>query len=224
MKKASFAEMKRSGYLINLSEGNRKLKPNKKVKFLIFNLPSIKTCPFATDNCKSLCYARKAEKAYPNCIKARERNFEATKKDDFVDRMIFTILAYLGKPSYQKSETVVVRIHESGDFYNKEYTNKWVQIAEFFADYPKVIFMAYTKSIRFFDGVTIPNNMVVRFSLWDDTKEEEKALAEKMGLPIYSAVDRFANESNRNRCFCLDCGTCGKCWQKSIDLLLCEIH
>jgi hypothetical protein len=38
-----------------------------------------------------------------------------------------------------------VRIHESGDFYNQKYLDKWVEIAKRF---PDIIFTAYTKSLH----------------------------------------------------------------------------
>lgn len=45
----------------------------------------------------------------------------------------------------------------------------------------------------------------------------------KMGLPIYTAVESFTNEPKKERCECVDCGHCRKCWS-AIEMLKCEIH
>lgn len=230
MKKPTFKSLSEDSRFIRLSEGNKKLVPNERTKFLIFNLPSVSTCPFANE-CKIWCYAKKAERAYPNCLKARERNFAISKEPDFVERMIFTIEAYLSKPSYQNAKKVVVRIHESGDFYDQMYANKWLQIAEHFKKNKKVVFMAYTKSLVFFcnsiyseEPKPIPCNMTIRFSLANDTEYHYKRLADCWGFPTYSAVENFTNEPKHEQCRCSDCATCGKCWNKKVKSIVCEIH
>lgn len=168
----TFKSRSQNPLFIQLSEGNKKLKPTADTKFLIFNLPSIITCPFATDMCKHFCYAKKAEAAYPACKPSRLKHLEESKRADFVIRMVYTIESYLLKPSYQKAKKIVVRIHESGDFYNQRYADKWVRIAEHFKHDKRVVFMAYTKSLIYFGNrEQIPNNMVVRFSIWDDTPQ-----------------------------------------------------
>ena len=220
----TFKAKSESPYFITLSEGNKKLVPNKDVRFLIWSIPPIFTCPFATELCKKFCYAMKAYRAYPNARKAWNEHYRLSRKGDFIVRMVYTILAYASKPSYKSAKQIVFRIHESGDFYNKEYAMAWVTIAEIISELePKVHFMAYTKSIEYFKGVDIPSNMTVRFSLWSDTEPSQKALAEEMGLPVYTAVESFTNEPKKERCECVDCGHCRKCWS-AIEMLKCEIH
>ena len=209
-----------------LSDGNEKLKPNEKVKFLIWNLPAIKTCPFRTALCEKFCYARKAEMQYKNvCPQRRHMNLNASLYDDFVANMVRIISYHItNRPTFRKAKKVVVRIHESGDFYSREYAKKWLAIAKHFQDNDKIVFMAYTKSVEFFKGEDIPKNMVVRFSLWDDTDMKQAMISAMMGLPIYTAVEKFTDEPKIERCSCVDCGTCGKCWNKNIKTLKCEIH
>jgi hypothetical protein len=60
-----------------------------------------------------------------------------------------------------KKKADAVRIHDSGDFYNNEYIEKWVNIAML---NPNVNFYAYTKSIPLFKGRNLPKNMDVIFS------------------------------------------------------------
>lgn len=213
---------------ILLSESNKKLIPNKDTRFLIWNLPSKITCPFATEHCKQFCYAVKSETAYPSVLPSRHKHLEISKGPDFTERMIYTIESYLMKPSYKQAKKIVVRIHESGDFYSPKYMWAWFKVAEHFKSDKRLVFMAYTKSVAHLDalhnnGIYKPSNMVIRFSVWDDSLSWFIALAKKHNLPIYTAVDKFTNEPPQNRCLCKDCAKCGKCWTKTKSIV-CEIH
>ena len=149
---ATFKAMKADPRYITVSEGNMKLKPDANTKYLIWSIPAIITCPFATEHCKKACYAIKAERCYPSAKASRAEHLEISKADDFVGRMIFTIEANLSRPGYKAAKRVVVRIHESGDFYSAEYAEKWLEIADHFKADKRVVFMAYTKSVDFFAG------------------------------------------------------------------------
>ena len=92
-----------------------------------------------------------------------------TQKADFVARMIYTIL-YIA--AHTNKEKIIVRIHESGDFYNKAYVNKWLEIMDFCMIDKRIKFIAYTKSFPYFDGLELPGNFAFRASIWDDTKPE----------------------------------------------------
>ena len=227
----TFKSRSQNPLFIKLSESNKKLKPNKETRFLIFNLPSKITCPFATEHCKKFCYAVKAETAYPTCLPSRLKHLEESRADIFTKRMIYTIESYLIKSSYQNAKKIIVRIHESGDFYNQTYANKWLEIAEHFKTDKRIVFMAYTKSLTFFcnsiyseEKKYIPKNMVIRFSVWDDTHFGYIALNNYWGFPTYSAVDKFTKKiKSQNRCLCRDCAKCGKCWSKT-QSIVCEIH
>lgn len=212
-----------NGAVYRISEGNRKLKPNSKTAFLVWNLPAVKTCPYRTAMCEKACYAKKAERAYPQVLPAREANLEATKSATFVDDMTDIIIAYARK---SKKEQIVQRIHESGDFYCKAYAMDWLEIARRVHADPagkRVVFMAYTKSVRFFDGVEIPEYFSLRASLWADTKPEEIEIILRNGFPIYTAVESFTEADTFHQCRCSDCATCGKCWSGEPDIR-CEIH
>lgn len=205
---------------LNMSNGNKKLVETEKTMFLVWNLPAVRTCPNATEHCKGLCYALKAEKAYPNCFPARKRNLLESMRSDFVKRAIFTILKRLANNKNHKK--LVVRIHESGDFYSFAYANAWLQIADYFKG-ENIVFIAYTKSFKFFDGVKLPQNFKLRASIWDDTKPEDLETIKRNGWNTYSAVDSFEKGDTFTRCRCSDCATCGKCWKNYKDIR-CEIH
>ena len=205
----------------HISDRNKKLVPSRLVNFLIWNLPAVKTCPFRTRLCEKFCYAKKAEWFYKNALPARLDNLAASKSADFVEFMTAFIL---GKARRQRKPRLIVRIHESGDFYNREYAEKWLQIARNCQDCEKVLFIAYTKSFVYFDGVDLPSNFSLRASIWADTDPEQVKIILRNGWPIYTAVDAFTPEDAFHQCRCEDCATCGACWDKTIPDIRCEIH
>lgn len=215
---------------LRLSTGNRKLKSSKQTRFLVWNLPARKTCPYRTMHCSENCYACKAEKAYHGCLPAREDNLAQTFKIDFVYRMVNTIEEFCEAPGYRKADRVVIRIHESGDFYSEKYADNWLEIArKVSADgFDNVIFMAYTKSLVFFENKEIPANFKIRASIWDDTSAEMVAMSQKYN--IYTAYDREtidrmkADGVDFHECRCDDCGSCNECWSDTHKLIVCEIH
>lgn len=213
--------------------GNNKLKNNENTRFMIWNLPAQKTCPFATEMCKKACYAKKAERVYPQVLPSRERNHTESLTADFVENMIFTIETLLNSKAF-KNKKAVFRIHESGDFYNYEYTKKWCDIVKHFENDSRIVFLAYTKSIPFFvryvlEVGNVPENLVVRASIWKDTAPELDFYS-RVHYPIYTALTRAEMEAETAKgntfteCRCSDCATCGKCWNKDEKNIICEIH
>ncbi len=217
------------------TNGNKKLQNTDKIRYIIWNLPAEKTCPFATEHCKKSCYAKKAERIYPQTLPAREKNLEESKSADFVNNMIYTIESLLNSKAYA-GKKAIFRIHESGDFYNMEYAAKWCTIAKHFENDARIKFLAYTKSIVYFGipsyGTVIPSNMVVRFSVWDDTNPDALAVNRlpSVNLPIYTALTLEDMEKERKTgrafsvCECKNCSTCGKCWNAKYKDIIVKIH
>ena len=209
---------------ITLSTGNKKLAANENVKFLIWNIPAQITCPFATEHCKAKCYAKKAERIYPQVLPCRMANLESSKSAEFVDNMKNEIAHYISKRTW-KDKTVYFRIHESGDFYSQAYYDKWVDIATAF---PGVLFLAYTKSLKFVlnSKKTRPANLIIRYSLWDDSPVEDAKKGCAM-FPTYTAeklTGEKVKELGERYCDCKDCGTCGKCYNTEVKDIVCNIH
>ena len=211
-----------NGNIYNISFGNRKLVSNSETLFFIWNLPSVKTCPYRTPLCEKLCYAKKAERVYKAVLPSREENLEASKSDTFIADMIIIIERKL---STMKQKKLVVRIHESGDFYNKQYTQKWLAIAFHFAmTDSRVTFICYTKSFPYFDGMLLPENFSLRASIWSDTEKKQVEIILRNSWNIYTAVESFTENDSFEQCRCADCATCGKCWNNTIPDIRCEIH
>lgn len=200
-----------------VSNGNSKLKSNDKVRFLIWNLPAQTTCPYSTALCRKNCYAVKAERQYPQVLPRRQANLGLSKREDFVHEMVALIHS---KEQHSKGREILFRIHESGDFYSKEYAMKWVTIAKLC---PNVKFLAYTKSLPYFEGVRLPRNFIIRASIWSDTTPEMLDLSAK--YPTYTALPAGTYDAIRNfKCECRDCGTCKACYSNSVKSIICDIH
>lgn len=219
---------------LNTSDSNKKLVPStmdqikadyeSSIAFMIWNIPCRITCPYATKACKEFCYADKAELAYPDCKPSRIRNFENSRKADFIDRAVYSILSKLYG---MRAKKLVVRIHESGDFYNKTYTKAWLEIIRRIESYgftrEQVIFIAYTKSFPFFDGEKLPELLSLRASLDKTSLPWLIDIVKRNNWKIYRVVEKFSDSENENNCRCSDCATCGKCWS-DIQEIECEIH
>lgn len=111
-----------------LTRGNKKL--DRSVG--IFSLPAVTTCPNCKD-CKASCYAKAEEDRWVNCYNLRQQNLALSHTPEFVNLMVNEII---------QKRFSIIRIHESGDFYNLEYLEKWVMIAKAL---PKVRFYGYSK-------------------------------------------------------------------------------
>ena len=156
---------------ITFSLGNKKLSS----KILIWSLPTIDTCPNCSE-CKYTCYARKAEKLYPTVRPCREANWQASKLDSFIERTIKTI-----EQAYNKYGARIIRIHEAGDFYSRNYAMKWEYIATSLKQvYPDLLFYSYTKSPhKPLQGVNVVNSLMPDGSINFGTKKEIFKLAKK---------------------------------------------
>ena len=136
---------------------NKKMsKTNSKTGASVFNfgITAAKTCPSAK-LCLADCYARQGAYRFRNVVAAYENRYQATLLDNFVSVMDKEIKA--------KRSITHVRIHDSGDFYNREYLHKWFKIMSL---NPGVKFYAYTKEIKLFksEAHLLPDNFEVIFS------------------------------------------------------------
>lgn len=223
---------------LTLSEGNKKLKPAPgKFNFLIFNIPAVLTCPYATPSCIKLCYALKAERIYPNVKQARARNYTASLQDNFTEIMLDLIALYMSKPKY-KNIPCYFRIHEAGDFYSKEYFEKWLNIINTCkALYPNLYFNFYTKSVPFIDinnyndFKALYPNCSANISLWSDSPRTTVDFIKSSNYPVYTAataeeLTELLKDKNNKLCRCSDCGACKMCLinHKTNLTKICKIH
>ena len=145
---------------MNLLTQNSKLKrTSKELNLRVFNfgIPAYKsasgklTCPFA-DECVKFCYARKGAYIWSNVQPAFEKRYQITKQDNFVEQMTTEIAKK--KPDY-------IRVHDSGDYYSKEYLRRWLEIA---AIHPDIKFYSYTNCVEMFKSIKLPDNYDIIYS------------------------------------------------------------
>jgi len=117
-----------------------------------FGIPAHSTCLWAKD-CVKYCYAKKGAYAWSNVKPAFEKRLTVSKTTAFIDLMI--------KEITQKKASHI-RIHDSGDFYSREYLHKWIKIME---SLPHVHFYAYSKSLPLFNNERLPKNFTLIKSL-----------------------------------------------------------
>lgn len=123
------------------------------MNFVDANWNPLNTCPGALA-CRAVCYAKQGRYAMPNVLNARKHNLELSLQDTFVP-MVIADLARMRKVN-------TVRIHDSGDFYNQEYYNKWCLIAK---TLPHITFYAYTKTVNMDLFGNKPDNLQITQSL-----------------------------------------------------------
>lgn len=128
-----------------------------KVKIVNFTIPALqsingfRTCPNA-GLCATGCYARMGAYVFKGPRVKHEANLQATLKADF------PIIAIA---ELTKLKPDLVRIHDAGDFYSREYLAKWIAIA---IAMPDVKFYAYTKMVQLVKNTVLPDNLMIIFS------------------------------------------------------------
>tara|TARA_B100001250_G_C19734542_1_gene760140 strand:+ start:588 stop:1196 length:609 start_codon:yes stop_codon:yes gene_type:complete len=145
---------------MNLLTQNSKLKRTSKelnVRVFNFGIPAYKsasgrlTCPFAKE-CIKFCYARKGAYIWSNVSPAFEKRYQITLQHDFVRHMSEEI--EIKRPDY-------IRVHDSGDYYSREYLMKWLEIA---AIHPHIRFYSYTNCVDMLKKVDLPENYDIIYS------------------------------------------------------------
>lgn len=118
----------------------------------------MKTCPMA-GACLNFCYAQVGSYAFKASLVAHTRNLQYVLDlpFDFADQMIKEINA--------KRKVHAIRIHDSGDFFNRAYFLVWKSIMD---QCPAVQFYAYTKMVPLFKKLDaegmLPKNFTVIYS------------------------------------------------------------
>jgi hypothetical protein len=106
------------------------------------------TCPSASA-CAPLCYARSGTYRFPGVLAAHERNLVMILDDlpGWERRMAEEL-------THRRYRDRHVRIHDSGDFFSREYLQAWLRIIR---ATPATVFYAYTKEVALFREVVAPD-------------------------------------------------------------------
>lgn len=206
-------------------------------KYAQFNLMAKTTCPYRSKDCEKFCYAKRDER-YTNARTNRDSNMQASLSENFVERMIYTIETELSSKRYSNS-IMIVRIHESGDFYNQKYLNNWIEIFNHFMN-SKIIFQFYTKSFKFFLDLDYQHidilkkameKGIVSGSLSSDistTKEQHERIAALLNrfpkFNQYVALKDISTIKYSEKCDCANCSKCGICTHANGKVVAVQIH
>ena len=169
----------------------------------IISLPRYYTCPGKTELCQRYCYAEPPERFRPAVVFSRNKNLAWTLRPDFV-KVAAEMIKNFGLAWF--------RIHESGDFYNQKYFDKWAEIARL---NPKTQLLAYTKNWKL-DFSKAPANLTIRYSSDISSKHIRKDLP-ACYVGVRQPKDFFICKAKCEPGFCM------ACWDKKIDVYI-PIH
>lgn len=200
-----------------------------KRKVYSFPLLSGWSCPFAKDclakvhntsnglrivdgkDTQFRCYSASQEAVYPAVYAKRKRNFDIMRSFTTAEAMADHIESELPQ------DAGVVRVHDSGEFFNFKYMLAWIIVAR---RNPDKLFYAYTKALQWLitllQGGLIPSNLLITASrggrldhLIDQHNLKEARVvysadqASKMSLDIDDDDSHAAHPSYRDQSFAL---------------------
>lgn len=140
-----------------------------KDKVYEFNIPAGHSCPYAVEclvkadrqtgkmvNGKQQtfrCYAAMNER-FPSVREVRWKNFDAIRSSTDVASLISCAIP---------NNAERVRIHGSGDFFNQQYFDAWLDVCQ---TRPDILFWAFTKSLKYWVNRldSIPKNLILQAS------------------------------------------------------------
>ena len=194
---------------ILLKNGNLKLQKN----VIIWDMPSIVTCKGACSN----CYALKSERIYKNTRVMRAFHFA------------IVLLALENKKNYSYLlncldneikkhgmcyKLPVVRIHASGDFFNKKYLKLWVDLI---LQNKNIKFYSYSKQLEN-DLIDLINKILSNFNIVKSIIDNQfinfgnEGYIQKIAEFLNNKnedyyICKYGTDQNHDTCM----GTCSKC-------------
>lgn len=132
----------------------------------------VKTCPNA-GACATVCYARNGTYLFPSVAAYHETNLRLTLhyRNSWQRLIVNELNGQRFRPTgtprrnypgvmyprldnfltfFHLSGAAAVRIHDSGDFYDADYLDRWVEVAH---EVPDILFYAYTKEVTMFKAL-----------------------------------------------------------------------
>lgn len=193
-------------------------------RYAQFNTLAVKDCPFRSAGCEAVCYATKGNHVFPSVIKSRENSHNDSKRDDFGRAIAYTIRYACDLKRY-KGNVMIVRIHESGDFYSVQYLRKWINAWQELKDDMRVVFVFYTKSFPFFLMLTEEEKEIIRSMMKsgqlamnlsvDDTTTAEQMVNYLQMIAEFPLANTYRVTENTAEgddvCDCENCAKCGAC-------------
>lgn len=188
---------------LKFQKGNAKLDKS----IFLFSLLAGHACPFANEclskvnfktgkledgpETKFRCFSASSEVLFPAVFKARKHNWDLLRSLRSVDEMTTLINNNLPK------KATIIRVHVSGDFFNQNYFDAWMNVAKM---NPDRIFYAYTKSVSYW--VARLDSIPANFSLTASKGGKHDNLIENYNLKYAEVV--FTEEEAEAKGFKID--------------------
>lgn len=228
--------------------GNGKLldyddeKTGLKIRYAQFNTRAIDDCPFRSAGCEAVCYATKGNHRFASVKDSRQKSYEESRRNDFPEAINYTVRYYLNNTKrYKGDDTIMLlRLHESGDFYSMNYLRQWVRAWTLLKDEKRFNNTLYTKCFAFFallddESIALINDMMksgqlsINCSIDDTTTETQLEWFRKMKarLPlcnVYYCTNNIDSVQYDHVCDCADCAKCGKCNKSDGHTTVVKIH
>ena len=182
---------------------------------LTLSMPAIISCAEGVP-CAHLCYTQRGRMKFPKVCGAYYRNYRIWQEShEKFEKQLDAALTYNALP--------LLRIHDSGDFVDREYLEMLCRVME---KHPEIKAMAFTKKYELVndfirEGGKIPDNLCIRFSAWDKSWE----VPNPFDLPM-SYVDFKDSSKNpdipKNAFLCrggkdgVTCSNCRACFNKNV--------
>lgn len=124
---------------------------------ILSNGERFNTCPNA-GVCGAFCYAKTGTFRFSNVLKSHIQKLELVLNTP--DRWMALMCEELAQKKYDGK---YVRIHDAGDFFSRDYAERWILIAKMT---PRTTFYTYTKEVKLFKELTwaLPQNLIVIYS------------------------------------------------------------
>lgn len=208
-------------------------------RYAQFSTRALLDCPYKSIGCAIVCYATKGQHNAPSVKDNRERAKKATLKESFADDMIYTLETEFKSLRYMGNH-MILRLHESGDFYSLEYLKKWIKVIEYFMSRNDFTICFYTKSFTFFNALeecekeilrkAMERNIVAMSASLDDTtnaNQLKEYFLLKKNFPLcntYACTEDINTIQHDNVCDCADCAKCGHCTKSQGKTNVVKIH
>lgn len=133
----------------------------------IFRNFSITASPTVCRFCRfgAQCYTAYGRMSMDTARQAYNENLEMARTGALWERME-PELASLEKKAAREGKQVRIRVHDSGDYYSREYLFSWLETAR---NHPSIIFYSYTKAVGWVkqaqDAGEVPENFRFVFSI-----------------------------------------------------------
>ncbi len=167
----------------------------------LFNVPIEETCK-PTPWCKENCYGKKGYhiRNRKTIAIGAERRLKLSKSDEFIEFITKEVL---------RRKFPWIRLHAIGDFYTKEYIQKWMEIAK---NCPQTIFRTTTKR-RDFKDVILELHNLPNFHIRESLDPSRTKPTMRLPIAAVNTID-IVKDKRRNFFKCKqNCRLCKHtCW------------